>query len=102
EVFPVGLYDILMQVHKNYGFKALYITENGAAFEDKLDEKGQVNDDRRQAFIEAHFEQAGRAIRDGVPLKGYFVWSLMDNFEWSMGYTLRFGMVYVDYATQKR
>jgi beta-glucosidase len=102
EVYPQGLYNFLTRFHKEYSPKAIYITENGASFDDVLAADGQVHDERRTAYLEAHFAAAHRAIQEGVPLKGYFVWSFMDNFEWAWGYTKRFGIVYVDYPTQKR
>jgi beta-glucosidase len=102
EVSPQGLYNILKYVHDNYHPPALYVTENGAAFADKVGEDGRVHDERRVAYLREHFRQAHRAMADGVPLKGYFVWSLMDNFEWAYGYSKRFGLVYVDYRTQRR
>lgn len=102
EVYPQGLYDLLTRLHADYAPKALYITENGAAFADTPDGDGQIRDTRREAYLREHFMQARRAIDAGVPLRGYFVWSLMDNFEWSHGYSKRFGLIYVDYATQAR
>ena len=102
EIYAPGLYDSLTRLHRDYGFPAIYITENGAAYPDKIAEDGGVHDAGRIEFLQAHFEQAARAIDAGVPLKGYFVWSLMDNFEWSQGYTLRYGLTYVDFATQQR
>ncbi len=102
EVYPQGLYALLKRLHSDYRPKAIYITENGAAFADTLTEDGQVHDERRVAYLRGHFEAASHAIRDGVPLVGYFVWSLLDNFEWSFGYSKRFGIVYVDFATLKR
>jgi beta-glucosidase len=102
EVHPEGLYDLLMRLKRDYAFPAYYITENGAAFADQVGPEGVVDDPRRLAYVKAHLEQAARAIAEGVPLRGYFVWSLMDNFEWAQGYTKRFGIVYVDYATQQR
>ncbi len=102
EVFPDGLRALLVRLHKDYAPKALYITENGCAYEDTLSEDGRVYDPQRIAYLRAHFASAHRAIQEGVPLKGYFVWSLMDNFEWSFGYSRRFGIVYVDYATLRR
>lgn len=102
EVYPEGLYELLLRVHNDYAPPALYITENGAAFDDVMAPDGTIHDTHRQRYLEAHFAQAGRAIDAGVPLKGYFVWSLLDNFEWAEGYTKRFGVVYVDYATQQR
>ncbi len=101
EVYPRGLYDLLGRVHAEYSTSALYITENGAAFPDTLHE-GKVEDPQRRSYIHEHLLEAYRAIEDGVPLKGYFVWSLLDNFEWAHGYSKRFGLVYVDYPTQTR
>lgn len=102
EVYPEGLYEMLMRVSREYPFKALYITENGAAFDDRVGPGGRVDDPRRVAYLTRYLTQAARAIADGAPLKGYFVWSLLDNFEWAYGYSKRFGLVYVDYATQVR
>ncbi|HWE64572.1 MAG TPA: family 1 glycosylhydrolase [Chloroflexota bacterium] len=102
EVYPEGLYTILERVHREYRPGALYVTENGAAFADEVAPDGQVHDERRQAYLARHFAQAQRLVADGVPLRGYFVWSLLDNFEWAEGYSKRFGIVYVDYATQQR
>ena len=103
EVHAPGLYKLLMRVHQDYAPAALYITENGAACADEIAFDGvHVHDPRRLAYLQAHLTQAHRAIQEGAPLKGYFVWSLMDNFEWSYGYTKRFGITYVDYATQRR
>jgi beta-glucosidase len=102
EVYPEGLFDLLCRVHFDYRFPALVVTENGAAFRDKVRPDGNINDVRRVAYLRDHLRAAARAINSGVPLKGYFAWSLMDNFEWSFGYTKRFGIVYVDYQTQER
>lgn len=102
EIYPQGLYDILKRTHQDYAPKEIYITENGAAFKDEVGKDGKVSDENRVAYLREHFLQAHRAIQDGIPLKGYFVWSLMDNFEWAKGYTKRFGLVYIDYPTQKR
>ncbi len=102
EVYPEGLYEILIRLKESYSFPAYFITENGAAYPDRIGPDGQVDDPQRVAYLRAHFEQAARALRAGVPLKGYFVWSLMDNFEWAWGYSQRFGLVYVDYETQER
>jgi beta-glucosidase len=99
---PEGLHTQLMELRRDYGNPAMYVTENGAAFEDKPDPDGVVDDEARLAFIRVHLEAARRAIDDGANLKGYFVWSLLDNFEWGFGYTERFGIVRVDYPTQKR
>ncbi|MCS7192862.1 MAG: GH1 family beta-glucosidase [Armatimonadetes bacterium] len=102
EVYPDGLYELLTRLNRDYKIPEFYITENGAAFKDEIAPDGKVHDERRLNYLRKHFLRAHKAIQDGVPLKGYFVWSLMDNFEWSHGYTKRFGVVYVDYETQKR
>jgi beta-glucosidase len=102
EVYPEGLYNTLKRVHSEYSPKAIYITENGASFDDELTSDGQVHDERRANYLKVHFEAAARALEEGVPLKGYFVWSMMDNFEWALGYSIRFGVYYVDYTTQRR
>jgi beta-glucosidase len=92
----------LMRVHREYGPVDLYVTESGAAFDDVVAPDGAVHDERRVAYLQAHFAQAERAVASGAPLRGYFVWSLMDNFEWAEGYGKRFGIVYVDFDTQER
>ncbi len=102
EVYPQGLYDLLMRVHRDYNAPTIYITENGAAFKDDKVVDGTVDDQDRLEYLKSHFEAAYRAIQDGVNLKGYYVWSFMDNFEWAFGYSKRFGIVYVDYETLKR
>jgi beta-glucosidase len=101
EVYPEGLYDILKRVHDDYGPSRLLVTENGAAYDDVV-EDGQVDDPEREAYLHDHLLAAYRAIEEGVPLGGYFVWSLLDNFEWAWGYGKRFGIIHVDYATQER
>ena len=100
EIYPTGLYELLIRLQKEYA-KPLYVTENGAAFEDKLKD-GKVNDKKRVEYLKAHFKQAYKAIQEGVDLRGYFIWTLMDNFEWAYGTSKRFGVVYTDYPTQKR
>lgn len=103
EIYPQGLYELLVRVHREYTPPAIYITENGAAFPEPERVEGDLLDDaERVAYLERHFKAAAQAIAEGVPLKGYFVWSLLDNFEWAEGYTKRFGIVHVDFATQKR
>ncbi len=101
EVYPPGLYYMLKRIWQDYNPPPLYVTENGAAFDDVLVD-GRVHDEKRRAFLQAHFEQALKAREEGVDLRGYFVWSLMDNFEWAWGYDKRFGIIHVDYATQQR
>jgi beta-glucosidase len=102
EVYPEGLYEILGRIHFDYNFPKIYITENGAAYPDTVDEHGQVDDPLRIAYIKGHLKSVSKAIEAGVPVKGYFAWSLMDNFEWAFGYAKRFGLIYVDFETQKR
>ena len=102
EIYPDGLYDLLVRVKDDYDPPPIYITENGAAYGDHTTHDGEVNDPERQAYIEAHLDAIGRAIEAGVPMAGYFVWSLLDNFEWAHGYSKRFGIVYVDYPTLER
>ncbi len=91
-----------MQLKRDYGDFPLYITENGAAFYDYVDPDGLVNDTERVDYLRAHLAAAHAAIAQGVDLRGYFVWSLLDNFEWAEGYSKRFGLVYTDYRTQER
>jgi beta-glucosidase len=101
EVYPKGLYDVLQRVNDDYAPRRILVTENGAAYDDvRVD--GVVNDVDREAYVREHLAAANRALTAGVPLGGYFVWSLLDNFEWAWGYGKRFGIVYVDYATQER
>jgi beta-glucosidase len=102
EVYPEGLYELLGRLHFDYRFPSLYVTENGAAYADQIGSDGRVDDPARVAYLKNHFTEAAKAIAAGVPLRGYFVWSLMDNFEWAHGYSKRFGLVYVDYRTQRR
>jgi beta-glucosidase len=101
EVAPDSFYRLLARIQRDYHLKAIYITENGAAFADQL-ENGAVHDPRRVAYLHGHLNAVARAIGEGVPIKGYFVWSLLDNFEWAYGYSPRFGIVYVDYTNGLR
>lgn len=98
---PAGLHRIITQAHERYNLPAIYVTENGASFEDKV-EGDAVHDDDRKAYLQSHTAATLQARDEGVPVKGYFVWSLMDNFEWGLGYSRRFGIVHIDYETQKR
>ncbi|MEN6570849.1 MAG: GH1 family beta-glucosidase [Anaerolineaceae bacterium] len=102
EVYPDGLYETLCRVYFDYKPAEIIITENGAAFFDGPDETGRVRDIRRIDYLRSHLTAANRAIQAGVPLSGYYCWSLLDNFEWSFGYAQRFGLIYVDYTTLKR
>jgi beta-glucosidase len=102
EVNPDGLRKLLVRLGKEYeNLPPLYVTENGAAYEDVV-EHGAVHDAERQAFIRSHIDAVAAAIDDGADVRGYFVWSLLDNFEWAWGYNKRFGIVRVDYETQER
>ena len=102
EVVPDGLHDLLVRVHNDYAPKAIYVTENGAAFPDVRGHDGSVEDPERQGYFEGYIEAAARAVGEGVPLRGYFAWSLLDNFEWAWGYWKRFGLIYIDYRTLER
>lgn len=99
---PEGIHDILVRLHHDYGDIPIYITENGAAFRDMVNRYGEVEDDNRIDYLYRYLTAVSQAADDGVPVKGYFLWSFMDNFEWAHGYSKRFGMVYVDYETKKR
>jgi beta-glucosidase len=101
-VEPHVLTELLLRVHREYAPERVVITENGAAFEDVIGDDGEIQDTARIAYLREHVAAALRARRAGVPLEGFFVWSLLDNFEWAQGYSGRFGLVYVDFATQAR
>ena len=102
EIDAPGLLETLQRVHRDYPPVPLYVTENGAAFADEIALDGTVPDPDRVRYFDEHLRACHQAISAGVPLRGYFAWSLMDNFEWAHGYSKRFGMVYVDYPTQRR
>ncbi len=99
---PECFYDLLKRLGREYPGVKIYITENGCAFKDQINRDGEVLDENRVDYLFNHFRSAHRAIQEGVNIAGYFIWSLMDNFEWAEGYTKRFGIVYVDYPTQRR
>lgn len=101
EVYPQGFTDLLVSMHERYQLPPIYITENGAA---TMDEKveGEVVDAERVSYFQTHLEAVNQAMVAGVDIRGYFAWSLMDNFEWALGYEKRFGLVHVDYASQQR
>jgi beta-glucosidase len=96
ELYPEGLREIVLQVSRRYGRLPIYITENGAAFDDRLEEDG-IHDQERIEFLRSYLMELHRAIAEGADVRGYFVWSFMDNFEWNLGYAKRFGLVHVDF-----
>lgn len=102
EIYPPGIYDLLARIWADYHPAEIIVTENGIPAPDRLDADGRVRDERRIRYLRDHIVQVHRAIKDGIPVHGYLVWSLLDNFEWQLGYQMRFGLAYVDYATQTR
>lgn len=99
---PTGLHELIMRYAREVPGLPIYITENGAAYDDKPDPDGRVHDPERIAYLHGHLRAVHRAIAEGADVRGYFLWSMLDNFEWAYGYEKRFGMVYVDYATLVR
>ncbi|MEU1016046.1 GH1 family beta-glucosidase [Streptomyces sp. NPDC005898] len=99
---PTGLHELIMRYSRQAPGLALYITENGAACDDKPDAEGRVHDPQRIAYLQGHLAAVRRALAEGADVRGYYLWSLLDNFEWAYGYSKRFGAVYVDYETQAR
>lgn len=102
EIYPEGMYETLKMVWEYHPSCKLMVTENGIPVPDGVDFDGHVRDERRIRYLRDHIAQVHHAIEDGIPVKGYFHWSLLDNFEWALGYGQRFGLVYVDWKTQKR
>jgi beta-glucosidase len=102
EVWPDGMRELLLRLNRDYQPACMYVTENGAAYDDVVTPDGQIHDVERTAYIRDHLRAVHQAIAGGAPVAGYFVWSLLDNFEWAEGYSKRFGIVYVDYSTQQR
>src|ERR1051326_7039518 len=100
-VRPSGLRELLLRLQRDYPVRALAVTENGAAYADAPVD-GRLHDPERTSYLIEHVAAAREAISQGVPLTAYFVWSFLDNFEWAKGYSNRFGLVYVDYPTQRR
>jgi beta-glucosidase len=97
-----GLHQVLIRLRDELPAVPLVITENGAAFDDYTDPDGQVHDPERISYLHAHLNAVARAVAEGADVRGYFVWSLLDNFEWAYGYSKRFGIVHVDFASQRR
>ena len=102
EIYPQGLFEVLSWLYYEYKVSRIYITENGCSFSDGPDETGRVQDRRRINYLRGHLDAAKKALDLGIPLEGYFAWSLVDNFEWGYGYSQRFGLTWVDYDTQQR
>ena len=101
-ITPEGIGNLVKRVHEDWPeIKEIVITENGAAFDDEVID-GRVVDEKRMTYLKDHLESLSSAISSGVPVSGYFAWSLLDNFEWAEGYAKRFGLVFVDFETQKR
>jgi beta-glucosidase len=102
EVCAPAFRRMLVKINNDYRLPPIYITENGAAFKDLITPDGKIHDERRMDYLRQHFIAVRQAMQDGVDIRGYFVWSLLDNFEWGHGFTKRFGIIHVDYTTQKR
>ncbi len=102
EIYPQGLRDVLLRVQRDYTPRLMIVSENGAAFTDQWNGKDQVAELRREQYLQSHIQELAEARAQGVPLCGYFVWSFLDNYEWIDGYSKRFGLVYIDYETQRR
>jgi beta-glucosidase len=102
EVHPEGLEQLLVRLTREYGAKQIFVTESGSAWNDVIDPAGVIDDRERVTHLEGHLAACARAVDQGVPLAGYFAWSLLDNFEWAYGYDKRFGLVHVDFDTQVR
>jgi len=102
EIYPAGIREVLTRLHREYGIRSLFVAENGAAFGDVRTHDGAIHDLERIRYLDAYLAEVAAAMADGVPVRGYFVWSLLDNFEWAEGYSKRFGLVFVDYPTLER
>ena len=102
EVAPRGLAELLLRIENDYHPGPMYITENGSCYADEVDADGEIDDVERRRYLMRHLAALDSAIKAGAPVKGYFAWSLLDNFEWAEGYLKRFGLTHIDYATQQR
>jgi beta-glucosidase len=102
EVDPDGLTEVLTRVSRDYTNLPIYVTENGSAWEDRVGPDGRVDDPERLGYLADHLAACDRARQDGANVAGYFAWSLLDNFEWAEGYAMRFGLIHVDFASQRR
>jgi beta-glucosidase len=97
-----GMYELLMRLHRENPGVGLLVTENGAAYADEVAADGSVTDDERITYLEQHLAAMHDAINDGADVRGYYLWTLLDNFEWAYGFSKRFGIVHVDYSTLER
>ncbi len=102
EVYPEGLRELIVRLTQDYAPFAIYITENGFAYPDVLEDDGRIRDAKRIVYLSQHLRELTQAMEQGYPVRGYFVWSIMDNFEWNAGFSKRFGLAYVDYHTLRR
>jgi beta-glucosidase len=102
EMYPSGLSQLLVSVSQTYRPARVVVTESGSAWRDELTPDGEIQDKERTDYLEQHIDACAEAAAQGVPIDGYYVWSLLDNFEWSYGYDKRFGLVHVDYDSQRR
>lgn len=102
EIFPEGLYTLLTRLDREYGHPDIFITENGIALKDDRIKDGRIEDDDRVSYLRDHFSQAYRAIQSGVKVRGYFIWTLMDCFEWHDGFSMRFGLASVERKSLER
>jgi beta-glucosidase len=102
EIVPESLYNLILRVRKEYTTLPIYITENGAAFNDRVTREGKIHDNKRIDYLKKHLSKVADLNRKGADIRGYFLWSLIDNFEWGHGYSKRFGIIYINYETQKR
>jgi beta-glucosidase len=98
DIFPQGFYEILIRMRREVGPLPIEITENGAAYNTAPDSQGRIHDAARIDYLRSHLQALSGAIRDGVPVRAYHCWALMDNFEWAEGYSQRFGLTYVDFS----
>ena len=101
EVWPAALYRMIMRVHRDYGLP-IYVTENGCSYTTAPDADGRVRDQERIDFYKGYIGQVGRAMDEGADVRGYYAWTLIDNFEWAMGYSQRFGIVYCDFENEQK
>jgi beta-glucosidase len=102
EIYPQGIYEVLKRVHEEYSPREIYVSENGIPLDDRIENDGTIRDEKRSAFLSQCLSHVHRAIEEGIPVRGYSVWSLMDNLEWDLGLSKRFGLAYVDYTTLER